>query len=147
MHFQTLPLTDKFSFQLQPLVDELGSKEYYTFVFVRDFVPSQCAERFHYIRNLEQGLPFRAILYTHSIAGVSIGNYHFIWKITEHVHIDGLLTENQKVVERIKLGIPKYHNQALHQELISKCGRLVPGAKSYALREIYRSLTGMSKCI
>lgn len=146
MHFQTLPLTENFSFQLQPLVDELRGKEYYTFVFVRDFAPSQRAERFRYIRNLEQGLPFHTILYTHSIGG-SIGNYHFIWKIPEHANIDGLFTENQKVVERIKLGIPKYHDRALRQELISKCGRLVPGAKSYALREIYRSLTGMSKCI
>ncbi len=83
---------------------------------------------------LEQGLPFRVILYTHSIGG-SIGNYHFIWKIPKHENADGVLTQNHKVV--------KYHNRAMWQDLINKCGRLIPGANSYALREMYRTLTGV----
>ena len=87
MHFQTLPVTENCPSHLKPLVDELSGQDYYTSVFVRDFAPSIRTERFHYIRKLEQGLPFRVILYTHSIGG-SIGNYHFIWKTPKHANAD-----------------------------------------------------------
>ena len=80
MHFQTLPLVKNYPSSLKPLVDELSGKDYYTSVLVCDFAPSDRTEKIHYIHKLEKGLPFRVILYTHSIWG-SIGNYHFMWKI------------------------------------------------------------------
>ena len=53
-----------------------------------------------------------------------------------------LLGENQKVVEQVKKEIPVFHKKSFRQEFINHCGTLLPGAKSYALREIFKWITG-----
>ncbi len=139
MHIRSLSVVAIPPTDLKPLIDELNKRENHESVFVRDFSPENHMKRFRYIHLLEKGLPFPALLYTHR----SIGNYHFVWKIPVNTNFDSILTVSQQTIERIKKDIPKYHHRCLRQELLQKCGRLVPGAKCFALREIYRLLTGM----
>ncbi len=78
-HIQSLSVIAIPPTDLKPLVDDLNKREHHERVFVRDFSPENCMKRFGYrnIHLLENGLPFPALLYTHSIGG-SIGNYHFV---------------------------------------------------------------------
>ena len=72
VHIKLLPVIPAPPTQLQDLIDNLSGKPYYEGLFVRDCAPPKRIDRYHYIHLLERGLPFHAILYTHSIGG-SIG--------------------------------------------------------------------------
>ena len=141
IHVKVLNKVSSVPSQLNGLVDELSTKLNYEYLFVQDFTPTKRLDRFYYIRLLEKGIPFPAILCTYSVGG-SVGNYHFIWKIPEHSSPSVLATENQSVIEKIKEEIPKFHKKSFRQQFIDHCGILVPGAKSYALREIFKWITG-----
>ena len=141
IHIKVLTVSDSSSSQLISLINELSAKDNYEYLFVRDFTPPKRMDRFYYIRQLENGLPFPAVLCTYSLGG-SIGNYHFVWKIPTHIDADVLFGENQKVVEEVKKEIPVFHKKSYRQEFINHCGTLLPGAKSYILREIFKWITG-----
>ena len=141
IHINVLKTVSSTPSQLSDLHDELSAKLNYEYLFVRDFTPPKRLDRFYYIRLLERGLPFPAVLCTYSVGG-SVGNYHFVWKIPEHSSPSVLLNENQRVIEQIKREIPKFHKKSFRQEFINHCGILVPGAKSYTLREMFKWLTG-----
>lgn len=141
IHIKVLKVSNTSSSRLSSLIDELSAKGNYKYLFVGDYTPLKRIDRFYYIRQLENGLPFPAVLCTYSIGG-SIGNYHFVWKIPTHIDADVLLGENQKVVEQVKKEIPVFYKKSFRQEFINHCGTLLPGAKSYALREIFKWITG-----
>ena len=141
IHIKVLKVSDSSSSQLSSLIDELSTKGNYEYFFVGDFTPPKRIDRFYYIRQLENGLPFRTVLCTFSFGG-SIRNYHFVWKIPTDIDADALLGENQKVIEQVKKDIPVFHKKSFRQEFINHCGTLLPGAKCYALREIFKWITG-----
>ena len=85
---------------------------------------------------------FHFLLSSALTLGGSIGNYHFVWKIPTHIDVDVLLGENQKVLEQVKKDIPVFHKKSFCQEFINHCDTLLPGTKSYALREIFKWITG-----
>jgi hypothetical protein len=113
----------------------------YEVVNVREFAPMPKRKRYLFIRELEKGLSSNTFLltYTH---GSSIGNYHFLWKVPEHVHDHGCASENLRLVEKIKKEIPTYHTRAMKKEFFYLCGRISPSSKPYVLRNIYCALTG-----
>ena len=138
-----LPRSSKVPGSLRELDQALSQKQVYEYVFVQDFAPADRQTRYHYIQKLHKGLSRPAVLCTHTV-GSSIGNYHFVWAIPEHVTLEAALNENVRLLEDIKSQVPVFHGRALKAEFVSKFGRLVRGAPLDTLWEIYRNLTGDS---
>ncbi len=55
---------------------------------------------------------------------------------------EAALTENQKVIEKLKRDLPVYHTRAMKKEFMSTFGRFTATTKPFVLRSIYRELTG-----
>ena len=71
IHIKVLKISDSSSSQLSSLIDELSTKGNYKYLFVGDFTPPKRIDRFYYIRQLENGLPFPAVLCTYSFGEAS----------------------------------------------------------------------------
>ncbi len=140
--FSALNVIVQYPVFLGPLIEALKDKECYDPVFVRDYAPIDRRERYSYIRQLEKGLPVKSIMVTKAF-GSNIGNYHYVWKIPQHVTIENILCENQRVLQQIISQLPKYHTRCMKKEFLSKFGRFSPTTKPYILRDIYKELTGM----
>ena len=140
-NFTYLPRSSKIPGSLHELDQALSQKQVYEYVFVRDFAPTERRICYHYIQELQKGLLRPAVLCTYTV-GSSIGNYHFIWAILEHVTLEAALNENARLLEEIKSQVPVFHRRALKAEFVSKFGRLVHDAPLGTLQEIYRNLTG-----
>ena len=74
-----------------------------------------------YIKELEKGMPVATVLYTHSPGG-SILSQHFLWRVPNDFCVEAALTENQKVIERLKCDLPVYHTRATKKEFVSMYG-------------------------
>ncbi len=124
---------------LQPLFDTMQGKHAYQFVPVNDFSPSDPKLKYRYMRDLEKGFPFKAVVYTYT-TGL---NYHYVWKLPEGVTMECAMTENVKVIDEIKAELPHYHNRTMRKAFFKICGRISPGLKPHMLRQIYREITGL----
>lgn len=87
------------------------------------------------------GLSSKILVYSYA-SGNNVGSLHFIWKITEDISEEMLISRNAEVVRKIQPSLPLYHTRSMkkqfyHDMHLFRCG------KPSVLREIYRRLTGM----
>ena len=141
---QLLPLkpavkvTDAAKFER--LIQELTSRDKYEPVLLNEMLPSDKRECYRYIESLRQGLPLRAMLYTHS-SGNNVGNTHFIWRVPDEQPENEVLAHSASVILQVQEQIPHFHTRAMRSRFIQVFG-LVTGVKPAILREMYRQLTG-----
>ena len=82
-----------------------------------------------------------AVLYTHSPGG-GILSQHYLWRVPDDFCVEAALSENQKVIDRLKQDLPIYHTRAMRREFVNTYGRFTGSTKPVVLRNIYRELTG-----
>ena len=121
-NFTYLSKSSKVRGSLQELDQALSQKQVYEYVFVHDFAPADRRICYHYIKELHKGLSRPAVLCTYMV-GSSIGNYHFVRAIPEHVTL-----EAARMRMCIRSQVPVFHRRALKTEFVSKFGRLVRDA-------------------
>ena len=157
-HSQHLPKASRrLPTSLLPLREVLLQKKPYDPICLNDFTPSDRRQRYEYthshslkihsdcfclhryINELEKGVSVGTVLYTHSTGG-SILSQHFVWRIPDDFSVEAGLTENQKVIQKLKQDLPVYHTRAMQKEFISSYGRLTNGAKPYVLRSIIKKI-------
>jgi hypothetical protein len=56
--------------------------------------------------------------------------------------VEAALSENQKVIDKLKQDFPIYHTRAMRKEFVNTYGRFTSSTKPVVLRSIYRELTG-----
>ena len=78
---------------------------------------------------------------THSPGG-SVLSQHFLWRVPDDFCVEAALSENQKVIEKLKQNFPVYHTRAMRKEFVNTYGRFTKSTKPVVLRSIYRELTG-----
>ena len=71
-----------------------------------------------------------------------MGNFHFIWRISEEASCSDLIESSQHPIEALKSKIPFYHSHTMKAQLMSKYGRIMPCLKPALLHIVYRELTG-----
>ena len=128
--------------KFERLIQELTSKDEYEPLLLNEILPSDKRERYQYLESLRQGLPHRAMLYTHSSQN-NLGNTHFIWRVPDEQPENEVLARSTSVTLQVQERIPHFHTRAVRFRFIQVFG-LVTGAKPAILREIYRQLTGDS---
>ena len=138
MNIYVLPVTSKYSSQLEALTQDIRHEMDYSFLCVNNYTPDEPVKRFRYIENLKCGLNIPCILLCYS-PGSNIGNQYYLWKVNED---DDVITKSQQVIEAIKIHLPVYHTRAMRKVLFKKYGRLCPSMKPSALRFLYHDLTG-----
>ena len=69
-----------------------------------------------------------------------MGNYYFLWKVSDEDSRDVQLTHTARQTAKIKEEIPVYHTRETKREFKLKFGA-VANAKPVYLREMYRQLT------
>lgn len=84
-----------------------------------------------------------SVLFTQSTGG-SVLSQHFIWRVPDDFSVEAGLTENQKVIDKLKQGFPVYHTRAMRKKFVSSYGRFMNNTKPVVLRAVYRELTGDS---
>ena len=108
---------------------------YFTSVFVLRTRPT-------YNDNLRSGcgLKTNTVLYTYS-TGNFLGIIPFIWRISEEISEEDLLSGNSEALCKIKPSLPTYHTRAMRKKIFNHVG-LFCSAKPAVLRAMYKQLTG-----
>ena len=122
----------------EKLMQELTSKDEYMPVFLNEFLPSDKRDRYQFIQTLKEGLPIRAMLYTHS-SGNNAGNTHFMWRVPDEQSESEVLARSASVILKVQEQIPHFHTRAMRSRFIQVFG-LVTDVKPAILREMYRQL-------
>ncbi len=143
---QLLPLkpavkvTDAAKFE--KLMQELTSKDEYEPVFLNEMLPTDKREQYRFIETLKEGVPIRAMLYTHS-SGNNMGNTHFVWRVPDEQPESEVLARSTSVILKVQEQIPHFHTRAIRSRFMQVFG-LVTSVKPAILREMYRQLAGDS---
>ena len=95
-----------------------------------------------YIKDLEKGMSVAAVLCTHTPGG-SVLSQHFLWKVPDDFCVEAALSENQRVIDKVKQDFQVYHTRAMRKEFVNTYGRFTNSTKPVVLRSIYKELTGM----
>ena len=82
-----------------------------------------------------------AVLYTHSPGG-GILSQHYLWRVPDDFCVEAALSENQKVIDKLKPDLPIYHTRAMRREFVNTYGRFTDSTKPVVLRNIYQELIG-----
>ena len=112
----------------------------YQFLDLNDYAPSESKKRYHFIKELKNGIGVPAILLVYS-PGNNVGNSHFIWHVPDS-SLDEAIKNSQTVIEEIKVKLPVFHSRLMKKAFISKFGRVSSAVKPAVLRYFYHDLTG-----
>ena len=82
-----------------------------------------------------------AVLCTHTPGG-SVLSQHFLWKVPDDFCVEAALSENQRVIDKLKQDFQVYHTRAMRKEFVNTYGRFTNSTKPVVLRSIYKELTG-----
>ena len=74
--------------------------------------------------------------------GNNVGNAHFLIPVQNADSEDARLEKSPSALEEIKKALPEYHTREMSHTLFEKFGRISNHVKLYALRYVYRALTG-----
>ena len=97
--------------------------------------------RYSYISGLNENMLQECILVTDS-PGNNVGNAYFLIAVSNTDSDEVKLEKSLCLLEDIKKQLPQYHTREMRRLLFEKFGRISNQVKPYALRYIYRALTG-----
>jgi len=84
----------------------LEKQKEFEYLSIEDFCPSDPHKKYHFIQNLQsRGLAFKSALLTY-FHGNNVGNFHFIWRISEEASCSDLIESSQHPIEALKSKIP-----------------------------------------
>ena len=69
-----------------------------------------------------------AVLHTHSPGG-GILSQHYLWRVPDDFCVEAPLSENQKVIDRLKQDLPIYHTRAMRRDFMNMYGRFTGSTK------------------
>jgi len=59
-----------------------------------------------------------AVLCTHTLGG-SVLSQHFLWRVPDYFCVEAALSENQRVIDKLKQDFQVYHTQAMRKEFVN----------------------------
>ena len=81
-----------------------------------------------------------AVLCTHTL-GDSVLSQHFLWRVRDDFCVEAALSENQRVIYKLKQDFQVYHTWVMRKEFVNTYGRFTNSMKPVVLCSIYKELT------